>query len=86
MIRGSIAVMFAAALGSGSASSLSQAPVRPPDVHYAPTRHAIADAMLSLAAVGADDVVSEFQSSPRRSTARAVSASRSNRHSCRKRE
>jgi SAM-dependent methyltransferase len=57
-----MALLITAALGSGPPSSLLQAPVHPPDVHYAPTRHAIADAMLSLAAVGANDVVYDLGS------------------------
>ena len=54
--------LIVAALGSGSAPSFVQAPVHPPDVHYAPTRHAVADAMLSLASVGPNDVVYDLGS------------------------
>lgn len=39
-----------------------QAPARPPDVIYVPTRHAIADAMLRLAGVGPGDVVYDLGS------------------------
>ena len=35
---------------------------RPPDVYFATTRHAVADAMLTLARVGADDVVYDLGS------------------------
>jgi SAM-dependent methyltransferase len=40
----------------------AQAPARTPDVPYAPTRHAIADAMLQLAGVGPDDLVYDLGS------------------------
>lgn len=40
----------------------AQAPARVPDVHYNPTRHAIADAMLQLAGVGPSDVVYDLGS------------------------
>lgn len=39
-----------------------QAPSRTPDIHYTPTRHAVADAMLQLAAVTKDDVVYDLGS------------------------
>lgn len=41
---------------------LQQQPSRTPDIHYTPTRHNIADAMLKLAAVGAADVVYDLGS------------------------
>jgi cyclopropane fatty-acyl-phospholipid synthase-like methyltransferase len=41
---------------------VAQRPARPPDVHYTPTRHAIADAMLELAGVGPEDVVFDLGS------------------------
>ena len=40
----------------------SQAPSRTPDIHFTPTRHNIADAMLRLASVTADDVVYDLGS------------------------
>jgi SAM-dependent methyltransferase len=40
----------------------SQSPSRTPDIHFTPTRHNIADAMLRLAAVTADDVVYDLGS------------------------
>ena len=40
----------------------SQSPSRTPDIHFAPTRHNIADAMLRLASVTADDVVYDLGS------------------------
>jgi SAM-dependent methyltransferase len=40
----------------------SQRPARTPDIHFAPTRHNIADAMLRLANVTADDVVYDLGS------------------------
>ena len=48
---------LAAALGW-----LFQQPSRTPDIHFTPTRHHIADAMLQLAAVGPDDVVYDLGS------------------------
>lgn len=42
--------------------AISQLPVRTPDIHFTPTRHNIADAMLRLAAVNADDVVYDLGS------------------------
>ena len=39
-----------------------QSPSRTPDIHFTPTRHNIADAMLRLASVGADDVVYDLGS------------------------
>jgi SAM-dependent methyltransferase len=40
----------------------SQRPARTPDIHFTPTRHNIADAMLKLANVTADDVVYDLGS------------------------
>lgn len=40
----------------------AQAPARQPDIFFAPTRHAIADAMLTLAGVRSDDVVYDLGS------------------------
>ena len=54
------ALLVAFALGIPPA--LAQAPLRTPDVHYTPTRHAIADAMLRLAGVGQTDVVYDLGS------------------------
>lgn len=39
-----------------------QNPVRTPDIHFVPTRHAVADAMLKLARVQPDDVVYDLGS------------------------
>lgn len=41
---------------------LGQAPLRTPDIHYTPTRHFVADAMLQLAGVTAGDVVYDLGS------------------------
>jgi SAM-dependent methyltransferase len=41
---------------------LVQLPARTPDIHFTPTRHHIADAMLKLAGVGPDDVVYDLGS------------------------
>lgn len=40
----------------------AQQPVRTPDIHFTPTRHAIADAMLQLAGVSDGDVVYDLGS------------------------
>jgi SAM-dependent methyltransferase len=40
----------------------AQQPARTPDIHFTPTRHNVADAMLRLAAVTADDVVYDLGS------------------------
>jgi hypothetical protein len=58
--RSAAAALLAAAIGTVPA--LAQAPARVPDVHYTPTRHAIADAMLQLAGVGPADVVYDLGS------------------------
>lgn len=39
-----------------------QAPARTPDIHFTPTRHHVADAMLRLAGVGPGDVVYDLGS------------------------
>jgi SAM-dependent methyltransferase len=44
------------------ALAISQLPARTPDIHFTPTRHNIADAMLQLANVTADDVVYDLGS------------------------
>jgi cyclopropane fatty-acyl-phospholipid synthase-like methyltransferase len=49
-----LAVMLAASL---PAASDTQQPRRTPDIHYTPTRHAVAEVMLQLAQVTAADVV-----------------------------
>ena len=42
--------------------AVGQRPARTPDIHFTPTRHNIADAMLQLAGVGAGDVVYDLGS------------------------
>jgi SAM-dependent methyltransferase len=44
------------------AQSEAQRPSRTPDIYFAPTSHAVADAMLQLAEVGPDDVVYDLGS------------------------
>lgn len=44
------------------AVAVFQAPARTPDIHFTPTRHNIADAMLKLAGVGPGDVVYDLGS------------------------
>ena len=57
------ACLLGAMLALGQATNGSPpAPAPTPGVHYAPTRHAIADAMLQLAKVGPDDVVFDLGS------------------------
>src|SRR5262245_51871613 len=58
LMRASI-VAFAAALSVGTSQ---ERPVRTPDIHYTPTRHAIADAMLQMADVKPTDVVYDLGS------------------------
>jgi SAM-dependent methyltransferase len=41
---------------------IAQQPVRTPDIHFTPTRHNVADAMLQLAKVGATDIVLDLGS------------------------
>jgi SAM-dependent methyltransferase len=41
---------------------VAQQPARTPDIHFTPTRHNIADAMLRLATVGPEDVVYDLGS------------------------
>src|SRR5687767_13346172 len=41
---------------------MSQQPARTPDIHFTPTRHKVADAMLQLAGVGPADVVYDLGS------------------------
>ena len=45
-----------------AAPAAAQQPARTPDIHFTPTRHNIADAMLQLANVTADDVVYDLGS------------------------
>jgi SAM-dependent methyltransferase len=54
-----LAGILAALVLAGSAAQL---PARTPDIHFTPTRHNIADAMLRLAKVSADDVVYDLGS------------------------
>jgi SAM-dependent methyltransferase len=49
-------------VGVAASLAFGQQPARTPDVHYTPTRHAIADAMLQLAGVGSGDVVYDLGS------------------------
>ena len=45
-----------------TAVTSGQQPVRTPDIHFTPTRHNVADAMLQLAGVGPGDVVYDLGS------------------------
>lgn len=51
-----------AAAAVAAAGLAAQAPRRLPDIHYTPTRHAIAEAMLELAEVNATDIVYDLGS------------------------
>lgn len=53
---------FPAALVLAAVLVAVQKPARTPDIHFTPTRHNIADAMLRLANVTADDVVYDLGS------------------------
>ena len=59
----SMAVFFSQAVGHGAVPGLArQRAARTPDMHFAPTRHVVADAMLKLARVRTDDVVYDLGS------------------------
>src|SRR5688572_7579308 len=59
----SMAVFFGPAAGRDSVPGLPrQRAARTPDMHFAPTRHVVADAMLKLARVRPDDVVYDLGS------------------------
>jgi SAM-dependent methyltransferase len=59
----SMAVFFCPAAGRDSIPGLvRQRAARTPDMHFAPTRHVVADAMLRLARVRTDDVVYDLGS------------------------
>jgi SAM-dependent methyltransferase len=60
--RAATAALAVAALVLAAGTMSGQAPVRTPDVHYTPTRHTVADAMLQLAAVRPGDVVYDLGS------------------------
>jgi trans-aconitate methyltransferase len=53
---------FVVALVAVTASAAAQSPSRPIDIHFTPTRQAIAEAMLDLAGTKADDVVYDLGS------------------------
>lgn len=55
-------IAISLALAASQASTLGQQPAPTPDIHFTPTRHAIADAMLQLAGVTAQDVVYDLGS------------------------
>lgn len=57
---GHVSVLMMAALAL--VGPASQPPARQPDIYFAPTRQAIADAMLTLAQVGPKDVVFDLGS------------------------
>lgn len=46
----------------GTAGLSAQRPTRTPDIHFTPTRHTIADAMLQMAAVTQNDIVYDLGS------------------------
>jgi cyclopropane fatty-acyl-phospholipid synthase-like methyltransferase len=54
--------MLLLACSAGLLALMAQQPARTPDIHFTPTRHNVADAMLQLAAVGPDDVVLDLGS------------------------
>lgn len=59
MLLLAVAVVLCGAL---SVRAADQLPKRPPDIHYTPTRHNIAEAMLTLAGVTKNDVVYDLGS------------------------
>jgi len=59
----SMAVLFCSAAGHDALAGVArQRAARTPDIHFVPTRHVVADAMLRLAAVRTDDVVYDLGS------------------------
>jgi SAM-dependent methyltransferase len=62
MSRGVAAIVFAIAVVVGGGGSAQDRPARTPDIHYTPTRHEVADAMLRLARVTSQDVVYDLGS------------------------
>ena len=59
----SVAVLLPQAVGRGEVPGLArQRAARTPDMHFAPTRHVVADAMLRLARVSPEDVVYDLGS------------------------
>jgi SAM-dependent methyltransferase len=59
----SVAVFFCPAAGHDAFARVAhQRAARTPDIHFVPTRHVVADAMLKLAAVRADDIVYDLGS------------------------
>jgi SAM-dependent methyltransferase len=59
---GALAAALALGVPTRTTPAIDQTPARPPDIHYTPTRHAIADAMLQLAGVTRADVVYDLGS------------------------
>jgi SAM-dependent methyltransferase len=55
-------VLLALALAAPLVQPPGQPPARTPDIHFTPTRQAVADAMLKLARVTADDLVYDLGS------------------------
>jgi SAM-dependent methyltransferase len=55
-------VLLALALAAPLVQPPGQSPTRTPDIHFTPTRQAVADAMLKLARVTADDLVYDLGS------------------------
>jgi len=55
-------VLLALALAAPFVQSAGQAPARTPDIHFTPTRQAVADAMLKLARVTPEDLVYDLGS------------------------
>ena len=57
-----VAALCAGVVASAAGQVSQRQPARTPDIHFTPTRHHIADAMLQLAKVGPDDVVYDLGS------------------------
>jgi SAM-dependent methyltransferase len=57
-----LTTLVAVAVGVAGSATTPQLPTRSPDIGYEPTTPAVADAMLKLAGVGADDVVYDLGS------------------------
>ena len=57
-----VQLVLSSGLAANNQSRVEELPARTPDIHFTPTRHNIADAMLRLANVTADDVVYDLGS------------------------
>jgi SAM-dependent methyltransferase len=62
LVASALTVASGPALATGSSPLKQRPPARTPDIHFVPTRQSVADAMLKLARVNANDVVYDLGS------------------------